>query len=113
MTSPSFSPQPVPTGGIVRIATFTAKPGRMDDMIAAAKVNGATAMEQPGCLSAEVATVPGDDSQAVVVSRWATEADLQKYLDWHQNQAHESMADTSEGSDATAGKPVAVHHLVV
>lgn len=94
-------------GRVIRIATFVAKPGRMADLIDAAHENAATALGQQGCLSAEVATVPGDQSRAIVVSRWASAGALQAYLDWHQGIAHATMAEACEG------KPVAVHYPVV
>lgn len=94
-------------GGVIRIATFATKPGRMTDLIAAAHENAATALGQQGCLSAEVATIPDDSERAIVVSRWASAAHLKAYLDWHQALAHSSMAAVSEG------KPIAVHYPVV
>lgn len=92
---------------VTRVATLTARPGEMPALIRAARANAAEAADQPGCLSAEVAAVPGDAMRLVVVSRWTTEDDLTAFLGWHEGVAHELIAAASEV------KPHAVHYRTV
>lgn len=110
MTDPTNTPARTSretTGGVIRIATFVAKEGRMADLVEAAHGNATTALTQEGCLSAEVATVPDDAARAIVISRWTSPEALAAYLEWHQGIAHSSMADS------TVATPTAVHYPLV
>ena len=96
-----------PPAAIVRITTFQAAPGRMPALVAAAHANAEAARRSPGCLSAEVCADADDDDRVVVVSRWASEAALRTFLDWHEGLAHESA------SGAAAARPRSTHHRVL
>lgn len=90
--------------GTVRVATFRAAPGRLAELVEAARANARVARVAVGCLSADVCRVPDQPDSVVVVSRWRTPADLDAFLEWHETLAHSSVADSS------AAKPQAVRY---
>lgn len=90
----------------MRIAQVRAREGRRDQLLAAARVNTQDALAA-GALSAEVCAEPDDAETFVVISRWPSPETLAAFLAWHEQLAHESMADHSEE------KPRAVHHAVL
>lgn len=92
--------------GVIRIATLTAQDGRMPALLRAAQINAQEARAQPGCLSAEVGTMPDDAVHLVVVSRWRSVDDLTAFLNWHEGIAHELI------SRASFAAPHAVHYPV-
>ena len=100
--------QPVENpAGVVRIATFEARPGQVDGLLDAAQKNASDARAADGCLSAEVCVAPEDSDTVLVVSRWRSGADLQAFLDWHESHAHGAV------SPYAARPPRAVHHRIV
>lgn len=78
----------------------------MPALLSAARANAEEARAQPGCLSADVGTVPDDDTRLVVVSRWRSMGDLTAFLNWHEGIAHELI------SQASSVRPSAVHYPV-
>lgn len=94
------------TGIVVRIARVAAREGLRDDLVRAAHGNTNDALAN-GALTAEVCADPNDDDTFLVISRWPSMTVLKDFLAWHETQAHESMADYSQG------KPTAAHHRVV
>ncbi|MEO7126966.1 MAG: antibiotic biosynthesis monooxygenase family protein [Nakamurella sp.] len=90
--------------GVVRVATLTARADEMPALIRAAQANAAEARSQPGCLTADVCTVPDDPDRLIVLSRWETPDDLSAFLGWHEGVAHELI------SQASSVKPQAVHY---
>lgn len=93
-------------GAVVRVARVRAREGARAALADAARANTADALGA-GALSAEVCAEPDDPDAFVVISRWSSAADLEEFLGWHEQHAHESMADHSEG------RPEVVHHPVL
>jgi quinol monooxygenase YgiN len=92
--------------GVIRIATLTAQGSRMPALLHAARTNAEEARSQPGCLSAEVGTVPDDDTQLVVVSRWRSADDLTAFLSWHEGIAHELIRRASSVAPRAMHYPI-------
>lgn len=93
--------------GVVRIATFRARPGQVDGLVGAARRNARDALAADGCRSAEVCIAEQDPDALLVVSRWASPSALRAFLDWHESQAHGAV------SPYAAEPPHAVHYRVV
>jgi quinol monooxygenase YgiN len=92
--------------GVVRVSTFTARPGQVDGLIAAAAGNAGDALASPGCLSADVCTDPGTPDVVLVISRWESTAALRAFLDRHEQHAHGAV------SPYAVGVPTSVHYPV-
>lgn len=93
--------------GLVRLTTFSARPGRAGALLEAAMDNAEAARRATGCRSAEVCTAPEDPDTVLVVSRWESDAALRAFLGWHERLAHGAV------SPHAAGPPHSVHYPVV
>lgn len=100
--------QPEPQdAGVVRIATFRARPGQVDGLVEAARGNARDAQAVDGCRSAEVCIAEQEPDTVLVISRWASSSALQAFLDWHESQAHGAVGPYA------AEPPRAAHYRVV
>ncbi len=91
--------------GVIRVTTFHARPGHTTELLDAAAENASAARAEDGCLTAEVCQ--DSDETVLVISRWASRTHLERFLGWHQGQAHKSVAPF------TTEKPQARHYDVV
>lgn len=92
--------------GVVRVSTFHARPGGLDGLLGATRQNAQAARRAAGCLSADVCSDPDAADVVHVISRWASVADLEAFLGWHQRVAHAAV------SAHVAGPPASVHYPV-
>jgi quinol monooxygenase YgiN len=92
--------------GLVRVTTFHARSGQASSLLDAAEQNARAARSAAGCHSAEVCTAPDDSDTVLVISRWASAAAVQGFLDWHQRLAYGVV------SPHTTGRPHSVHYPV-
>lgn len=90
-------------GPVTRIARVIAREGSAADLLRAARANTQDALAA-GALTAEVYEDSETTGGLAVVSRWAKQSELEEFLSWHEEQAHESMAEYS------LGKPRATHY---
>jgi len=93
--------------GLVRIATFRARPGKADQLLDAARGNASDARAADGCRSAQVCIADEDPDTLLVVSRWESADALRAFLDRHESQAHGAVGPYA------AEPPHATHYRVV
>lgn len=91
---------------VIRITYLRARQGQRTSLAQAAQANADDALAA-GAVSAEVCVEPDDPDAFLVISRWESRTTLQDFLGWHEQHAHESLADFADG------KPRAVHYPVL
>jgi heme-degrading monooxygenase HmoA len=76
----------------IRVTTFTAAPGQLDDLVKAAASNARDASGADGCFGAQVLRPDGEADVVAVISRWRDQDALKEFLDAHEDIAHRAVA---------------------
>lgn len=82
----------------IRVSTFTAADGHLDDLVAAARSNAGDAAAAEGCFGAQVLQPEGEPGVVAVISRWRDRTDLQRFLDVHEGTARDAVRPHVTGS---------------
>jgi heme-degrading monooxygenase HmoA len=91
----------------IRVSTFTAAEGHLDDLVRAAWSNARDASGADGCFGAQVLRPEGQEDVVAVISRWRGRDDLQRFLDAHEGAAHDAVGPH------VAGPVTSTHYLTL